>query len=221
MAVAESLHSRARANPRRVTAVLSVIGYVLVIGAFTPYAPFPQIADDTVILLGDAIAVVNTLALSSILAGVWFIRNDEIQKHRAAMLSAFALIMVFLVMYLVKVGGGFEKSIQASGGVYYAYLAMLAIHILLSAVSVPVVLHAVVLGLTHSPAELRDTVHARVGRIAAVAWSLSLFLGVVTYLMLNHVYGWEERGHSGLLLLLAAPARQLRADIQQALDELF
>jgi putative membrane protein len=68
---------------------------------------------------------------------------------------------------------------------------MLAIHIILSVVSVPVVLYAIVLGLTHSPAELKETHHARVGRIAVSAWSLSLFLGIVTYVMLNHVYGWE------------------------------
>jgi len=219
MAVTDSLRSRARANPRRVTAVLSVVGYVLVVGAFTPYAPFPSIGDDTVVLLGDAIAVVNTLALGSILAGVWFIKHDRVRRHRAAMLTAFALIMVFLVMYLLKVGGGFEKSILASGPVYYAYLAMLAIHVLLSAVAVPVVLHAVVLGLTHSPAELRDTAHARVGRIAVAAWSLSLFLGVVTYLLLNHVYGWEKRGHEAALLLVL-PARTLRADLRWALDRL-
>jgi putative membrane protein len=108
-------------------------------------------------------------------------------------------------MYLVKVGGGFEKAILVEGPVYYAYLVMLAIHILLSALAVPVVLHAVVLGLTHSPAELRETSHARVGRIAAAAWSLSLFLGIVTYLMLNHVYSWEARGHGALLLLAVGP----------------
>jgi putative membrane protein len=212
MAVADSLQSRARSNPRRVTAVLSVVGYVLVLGAFTPYAPFPSISDDTVILLGDAIAVVNSLALVSILAGVRYIRRGEVEKHRRAMLTAFTLIMVFLVMYLLKVGGGFEKSILAEGAVYYAYLAMLAVHILLSAVSVPVVLHAVVLGLTHSPAELRDTVHARVGRVAAVAWSLSLFLGIVTYVMLNHVYMWEPRGHSALLLVAVGPSLGALAD---------
>jgi len=212
MAVADSLQSRARANPRRVTAVLSVIGYVLVLGAFTPYAPFPSISDDLVIFLGDAIAVVNSLALVSILVGVRYIKRGEVAKHRRAMLTAFALIMVFLVMYLLKVGGGFEKSILAEGAVYYAYLVMLAIHILLSAVAVPVVLHAVVLGLTHSPSELRETAHARVGRIAAAAWSLSLFLGIVTYLMLNHVYGWEKMGHSAALLFAVGPSlRSLRA----------
>jgi len=211
MAVADNLQSRAKANPRRVTAVLSAIGYVLVLGAFTPYAPFPSISRDATIFLGDAIAVVNTLALVSILAGVRFIKRGDVRRHRAAMLTAFSLIMVFLVMYLLKVGGGFEKAIVASGVVYYAYLAMLAVHILLSALAVPVVLHAVVLGLTHSPAELRETSHARVGKIAAAAWSLSLFLGIVTYLMLNHVYSWEARGHGALLVLAAGPAwRQLR-----------
>ena len=204
MAVAESLQSRARANPRRVTAVLSLVGYVLVIAAFSPFSPFPEISDDLVILLGDAIAVVNSLALVSILVGVRYIKRGAVRKHRAAMLTAFSLILVFLLMYLLKVGGGFEKSILADGAVYYAYLAMLAVHILLSALAVPVVLHAVVLGLTHTPSELRETSHARVGRIAVAAWSLSLFLGIVTYLMLNHIYMWEQR--EALVLLAAGPS---------------
>jgi putative membrane protein len=210
MAVAESLRSRARASPRRVTAVLSLVGYLLVALAFSGSDLFPTVSRETVILLGDAIAVVNSLALVAILAGVWFIRNGRVRRHRAAMLTAFSLILVFLVMYLLKVGGGFEKAIDATGPVYYAYLAMLAVHIVLSAVSVPVVLHAVVLGLTHSPAELRETVHARVGRIAAAAWALSLFLGVVTYVMLNHVYGWDPRGHSALLVVVGPLLRSLR-----------
>jgi len=193
MAVADTLQTRARESPRSVTAVLSVIGYVLVVGAFADLLPFPEISRELVILLGDAIAVVNFFALTAILAGVYFIRNDRVREHRAAMLTAFGLIMLFLVLYLTKVGGGFEKEILAEGVVWGAYIAMLAVHILLSAISVPVVLHAVVLGLTHTPAELRETAHAKVGRIAAAAWSLSLFLGLVTYVMLNHIYMWTPR----------------------------
>jgi putative membrane protein len=164
MAVADRLQSRARARPRLVTAVVSVVGYALVFGAFGGVLPLPEISREAVILLGDAIAVVNTAALLAILAGVYFIRNDDVKRHRAAMLTAFTLIMTFLVLYLVKVGAGFEKEIVASGAVWGAYVGMLAIHILLSAVSVPVVVHAVVLGLSHTPAELRETAHARVGR---------------------------------------------------------
>lgn len=201
MAVADRLQSQARTAPRRVTAVLSLVGYALVFGTFGGVVPFPTISNETVIVLSDAIAVVNTVALVSILAGIYFIRTDQVRKHRAAMLTAFALIILFLGMYLLKVGGGFEKSILVEGPVYYAYLLMLAIHILLSAVSVPVVVHTVVLGLSHSPSELRQTAHATVGRIAVAAWGLSLFLGIVTYVMLNHIYGWVPRGGEAAFLL--------------------
>ena len=193
----------AKSHPERVTAVLSVIGYALVISAFEGVLPlFPDLSRETVLLFSDAIAVVNTLALTSLLAGVAFIKRGEVRKHRAAMLTAFALICAFLVLYLWKVGGGFEKSIviretaflgQYAGTVELAYLLMLAIHILLSVVAVPVVLYAVILGLTRTPEELRETSHAKYGRIAVASWALSLFLGVVTYVMLNHVYAWVPR----------------------------
>ncbi|WP_132057647.1 DUF420 domain-containing protein [Halorussus amylolyticus] len=184
---------RVKDNPRAATVVLSVIGYVLVLGTFAGLLPiYPELDRATVDLLSHAIAVVNTVALTALLLGWRWIRQGEIRKHRAAMLTAFSLILAFLVIYLVKVGGGGEKSIDVTGLVYYAYLLMLAIHIFLSVVSVPVVVYAVVLGLTHTPEELRDTAHARIGRIAAAAWSLSLALGIVTYLMLNHIYGVDE-----------------------------
>ncbi len=209
-----SLRDRARARPRSVTAVVSVVGYALVIGTFAGMVPIPEIADDTVNLLADAIAVINTIALGFLLLGVWFIKRGEVRKHRAAMLTAFSLILLFLVLYLTKVGGGFEKSIVIENGQFLAaygnvirpaYLGMLAIHVLLSIVSVPVVLHAVVLGLTHSPSELRDSIHPTVGRIAVTAWTLSLALGVITYFLLNHVYSWEVSERAGFLLLFAIP----------------
>jgi putative membrane protein len=209
-----SLRDRARARPRTVTAVVSVVGYVLVIGAFAGLIPFPEIANDTVNLLADAIAVVNTVALGFLLLGVRFIKRGEVRKHRAAMLTAFGLILLFLVLYLTKVGGGFEKSIVIEDGQFLAayadvvrpaYLGMLAIHVLLSIVAVPVVLHAVVLGLTHSPGELRDTIHPTVGRIAVTAWTLSLALGVITYVLLNHVYSWEVSERAILLVLVGVP----------------
>ena len=201
MAVADTLQSHARASPRRVTAAISAVGYALVFGTFGGVLPFPTISNETVILLGDAIAVVNSLALLAIIAGVYFIKTGQVRRHRAAMLTAFTLILAFLALYLTKVGGGFEKEILAEGVVLWAYLIMLAIHIILSAISVPVVVHAVVLGLSHSVPELRESVHARVGRIAVGAWGLSLFLGLVTYVMLNHIYGWVPRGGEAALLL--------------------
>ncbi|MGM0592651.1 MAG: DUF420 domain-containing protein [Halobacteriota archaeon] len=190
-----SVRGPLKEHPAAVTAVLSVLGYALVVGTFLGFVPgsvFPELTLGQVNLLSDAIAVVNTTTTVLLLLGWRWIRHDEVRKHAAAMVTAFVLILVFLVLYLTKIGGGGTKEFIGPNLVYYAYLVMLAVHIVLSIVSVPVVLYALVLGVSHTPAELRrDTPHRRVGRIAAGSWILSLSLGVVTYLLLNHLYEWR------------------------------
>jgi len=176
------------------TVALTVVGYVLVLGTLYLGLPiYPDIGLETVNRLSDAIAVINTVATTCLVLGWYAIRNGNVEAHRRLMSAAFALILVFLVLYLLKTGGGGTKEIALEpGAIYYAYLAMLAVHVLLSIVSVPVVLYAILLGSTHTPRELRqETPHRRVGRIAASAWIVSLSLGVVTYFMLNHLYGFE------------------------------
>jgi len=194
----------ARSHPKAVTVLLSVVGYAAVVGAFavpSVQALFPKLSLSQVNLLADAIAVVNSIAVVVLCLGWYWIRNGEVKKHAHAMVSSFVLILLFLSMYLPKVAGGGTKEFVLDSAygwvplwewVYPAYLLMLAIHILLSILAVPLVLYAIVLGLTHTPEELRtETPHRRVGRIAAGSWILSLFLGVVTYLLLNHLYAWE------------------------------
>lgn len=185
---------RVKERPGALTAVLTVVGYALVLGTLVVGLPiYPEISERTVNLLSHAIAAVNTTATILLVLGWRWIRKGEVDKHRAAMGSAFFLILVFLVLYLLKTGGGGTKEIDlVMGPVKVAYLGMLAVHVLLSILAVPVVLYALILGLTHTPAELRnETPHRRIGRIAAGTWIVSLVLGVVTYVMLNHVYGYE------------------------------
>lgn len=209
MSVTNRVRTGIRARPGTATAILSVVGYALVIGTFTGYIDvYPELSDATVNLLTHLIALVNTVALFSLVAGVYYIVNGEYDKHRAAMMTAFAFILLFLVFYLFKVGGGFEKEIVAPSLVTVVYLVMLAIHILLSIVAVPAVLYAVLLGATHSYSELAGTRKAQVGRFAATAWIISLFLGIVTYVMLNHMYASVPR-EEALLLLLVCPRPSL------------
>jgi putative membrane protein len=183
----------AREHPRVVTALLTVVGYVLLLGTLYVGIPiYPDISLATVNLLAHVIAAVNTLAVVLLALGWYWIRQGEVRKHRAAMSTAFALILVFLVLYLLKTGGGGRKDVVGDGLLQTAYLGMLAVHIFLSVVAVPVVLHALVLGLTHTPAELRrETPHRRVGRIAAGSWIVSLVLGVFAFVLLNYVLEYE------------------------------
>ncbi|QCW04129.1 DUF420 domain-containing protein [Natrinema pallidum] len=183
---------RLRQQPVGATILLTIVGYALVLGTFLLDVPiYPDLTNAQVNLLSHVIAVINTTATVVLLLGWYWIRAGNVEKHRLAMVSGFVLILGFLVVYLLKVGGGGTKEFVGPKIAYYPYLVMLAIHILLSIVSVPVVLYALILGLSHTPAELRETPHARVGRIAAGAWILSLFLGVVTYVLLNHVFAYE------------------------------
>jgi putative membrane protein len=183
----------ARDHPRALAAVLTVVGYVVVVGTlYGDVGLYPEISESTVDLLSHAIAVVNATTILTLAAGIYWIRADEIQKHRAAMITGFALILLFLVMYLLKTGGGGRKEIVAGAPLRSLYLASLGIHIVLSVVAVPFVLYAITLGLTHTPAELRETAHARVGRIAVSAWLVSLVLGILAYLMLTFYYSPEQ-----------------------------
>jgi len=196
-----------RAHPKAVTVLLSVVGYAAVVGAFvvpSVQALFPELNLSQVNLLGHAIAAVNSVTVVLLCAGWYWIRTNQVRKHARAMMGSFVLILLFLSMYLPKVAGGGTKEFVLESAyswvplwdwIYPAYLLMLAIHILLSILAVPLVLYALVLGLTHTPEELRtETPHRRVGRIAASTWILSLVLGVVTYLMLNHIYDWTFVG---------------------------
>lgn len=183
---------RLRERPIGVTIVLTIVGYALVIGTFVADIPiYPDLTNAQVNVFTHAIAGINVVTTVLLVLGWYWIRTGEVEKHRLAMTGAFTTILLFLVVYLIRVGGGGTKEFVGQELVRNVYLVMLAIHILLSIVAVPVVLYALILGLTHTPTELRDTAHARVGRIAAGSWILSLVLGIVTYLMLNHIYGYE------------------------------
>ncbi|MFB6194317.1 MAG: DUF420 domain-containing protein [Halobaculum sp.] len=202
MATAEFDWGPIRNHPRAVVAAVSVAGYALVIGTFAGLLPvYPELTRAQVNLLSHAIAVVNTVTVGTISLGWYWIRRGEVRRHAAAMTTSFLLILTFLALYLLKVGGGpGEKRIviessaflgSFAGAVEAVYLTMLAIHIVLSVLAVPVVLYVLTLGATRSVAELRESPHARVGRVAASVWLLSLVLGVITYVLLNHVYAFE------------------------------
>ncbi|ELY87778.1 hypothetical protein C483_17813 [Natrialba hulunbeirensis JCM 10989] len=152
MATADATRERLREHPLGATIFLSIVGYALVIGTFLFELPiYPELTNAQVNLFTHAIAVINLATTVLLIAGWYWIRVDEVEKHRLAMIGAFILIILFLVVYLTRVGGGGgEKQFVGPDSVYYAYLVMLAIHIVLSIVSVPVVLYALILGLTHT-----------------------------------------------------------------------
>ncbi len=101
---------RLRKQPVGATILLTIVGYALVLGTFLLDVPiYPDLTNAQVNLLSHVIAVINTTATVVLLLGWYWIRAGDVEKHRLAMVSGFVLILGFLVVYLLKVGGGGTK----------------------------------------------------------------------------------------------------------------
>ncbi|MDQ7843069.1 MAG: DUF420 domain-containing protein [Armatimonadota bacterium] len=166
--------------------VYAILGYAL---TGRPPESLPPALARLVALAPHLIALINATALASLLLGWRAIRRGQVGVHRRYMLAAAALITAFLVLYVTRVTLGGTKAFPGPALLRrYLYLPMLAVHILLSILSVPPVIYNVFVGLTRDPAAVARTAHRRVGRVAVAMWSLSLFLGLGVYLLLNVLY---------------------------------
>jgi putative membrane protein len=134
-------------------------------------------------VLPHVIGVINSLTALLLLAGFYFVKNNNIKAHRQAMTGAFLLGAVFLVCYILYHISNESTPFGGEGFVRPVYYFLLISHILLSIVVVWFVLRAVYYGYTNQIAAHRK----------AVKWALPIWLyvsisGVVVYLMISPYY---------------------------------
>jgi len=126
-------------------------------------------------------AALNLVATALLVLGRIWIRQGRVATHRRAMLAAFAVSSLFLVLYVAhKVARGFESTHYNGEGILRAlYFTILLSHLVL-AMTVPVLATRLVwLGLSGRIERHR--------RLAVVAWPIWLYVsvtGVVIYGML-------------------------------------
>ena len=128
-------------------------------------------------------AALNGLAAVLLVLGLVFIRTGRRVAHRRCMISAFVTSCVFLVFYvlhkiLVK---GVHTRLAAEGLIQTAYYVMLASHILLAMVIVPLALVTLTRGLRE-----RFDAHRRIARWTWPLWMYVSVTGVLIYFMLYH-----------------------------------
>lgn len=127
-------------------------------------------------------AVLNGLAAIALIAGFRFIRLHRVRAHRNAMRAAFALSVLFLIIYSANHALHGDMYFQGTGTVRTAYLSILASHILLSAVALPLVLITFFFALTR-----RFQKHRAIARFTLPIWLYVAVTGVVVYLMLEFI----------------------------------
>jgi uncharacterized membrane protein YozB (DUF420 family) len=124
-------------------------------------------------------ACLNAVAMVFLLAGFFFIRRKEIQKHKLCMLTAFGISCVFLVSYLVhhaRVGSVKYAGPESLRAVYYVVLFP---HIVMAAL-VPVLAIVTIRRALKGNFES----HRRIAKITLPIWLYVSVSGVVVYFML-------------------------------------
>ena len=104
-------------------------------------------------------------------------------------MATLGLFAAFLVLYLYRLTLRGTTAFPGPDTVYqFVYLPMLAIHILLAVVCVPLLFYVLLVAVSRPVEEIYRSRHRSVGQVAAVLWLISFTLGVVVYGMLYVVY---------------------------------
>jgi putative membrane protein len=129
-------------------------------------------------------AVLNGLAATALLVGFSFIRAHRIRAHRRAMLTAFAFSTLFLVGYIAHHALHGDVRYPLHAALRTPYLCLLASHIILAVVALPMVLVTFFFSLSG-----RIPQHRKIARLTFPIWLYVSVTGVITYVMLRLAQG--------------------------------
>jgi putative membrane protein len=130
-------------------------------------------------LLPTLNATLNALSGLCLLAGYYFIRRKQVEKHRRAMLSAFWVSVVFLVSYLIHHARVGSVPYQGTGVMRTVYFVILIPHIILAAAVVPLAIVTIRRGLAGHIDK-----HRPLARVTLPIWLFVSLTGVIVYFML-------------------------------------
>jgi putative membrane protein len=125
-------------------------------------------------------ALLNGLCAITLCVGFYFIKHHNIPAHRTSMLLAFVFSSAFLVSYIVNHALHGDTIFPGHGALRTLYLSILASHIILSIVALPMVLTTFFFSLTG-----RFAMHRRIARITFPIWLYVSITGVVVFLFLR------------------------------------
>jgi putative membrane protein len=129
-------------------------------------------------------AVFNGLAATALLIGYTFIRARKIRQHRASMITAFVFSTLFLISYILHHALHGDVRYPAHAPLREVYLPLLASHIVLAVVTLPLVLVTFFFSLSG-----RIPQHRKVARWTFPLWLYVSVTGVITYVMLRLAQG--------------------------------
>lgn len=171
-----------RARTLRAAAwVISALVLLLVVAMRKIHLPLP--AGWSTAALPPFHATVNAIVAVVLIGGLACIKLGKVRLHRAMMVAAMALSVVFLLSYVayhlttepVRFGG--------AGPLRAVYFFLLITHVLFAAISLPFILFTFIAGWTN-----HFRAHRKLARWVYPLWLYVAVTGPVCYLMLRPYY---------------------------------
>lgn len=125
-------------------------------------------------------ATFNGLSAIALVTGFVFIRKRQIVRHRRSMITAFVFSCLFLASYLTSHALHGDILFTGHGAVRGIYFGVLASHIVLSMVALPLILITFFFSLSG-----RFPQHKRIARYTFPIWLYVSVTGVAVYMMLK------------------------------------
>ncbi len=118
----------------------------------------------------------------SVVSGVILIKKKMVGYHKFAMLNATVFAALFLVIYVTRYLLYGSKLFVGEGWILWVYVAILASHVILSIVIIPMVLITLYRAFTRQFEK-----HRAIARYTVPIWLYVVVTGWIIYLMLYHL----------------------------------
>lgn len=128
-------------------------------------------------------AFINGSTAIVLVAAFIAIKNGKRNLHQRLILSALALSIVFLLLYISYHATHESTHFGGNGSIKMIYFIILISHILLAIVMSPLILFTLVRALTG-----KFDLHKKLARIAFPIWLYVSITGVIVYLMISPYY---------------------------------
>jgi len=177
--------------------ILTVVVLLVVIAL--KLVPPPQYKPGFIYLLPHVIGGINATCSVLLLVSLFFIKRRQIQAHKVTNVITFVLSALFLVFYIVfhlyekdtKFGDIDHNGVlsaaelAAVGALRYVYFFILATHIILAVVVLPLILISFLRGFS-----MEVERHRKIVRWAYPVWLYVAVTGVVVYVMISPYYNF-------------------------------
>ncbi len=134
-------------------------------------------------IFGAISAITNSLVTVFLILGLVYVKNNKLNKHKNAMLTAIGLSAIFILSYVCNHLFNLDTHFGGIGTIKYVYYAILLTHIPLAAIILPFILFTAYYSLSGQIPE-----HKKLARITWPLWLYVSISGVLVYLFIYPYY---------------------------------